>query len=120
MNAGKYMATIIVLFVAYLKSSYESLTTIYVLLYLVATIYSLTWDYVMDWGLFRGSLPGRKILRDRLKYPHEVYYFSMVTNFILRFSWVLTIFEQLIYDNTIINQPILFTLLALGEAYRRA
>lgn len=51
----------------------------------------MIWDVTMDWGLLRGTIKGRRLLRDRLKYPKSLYYFSMITNLILRFTWILTL-----------------------------
>jgi hypothetical protein len=64
---------------------------LYVPLYIFSTFYSYTWDIVMDWGLLRGTRSGHKLLRDRLKYPKSFYYFSAITNLILRFAWLLTL-----------------------------
>jgi EXS family len=57
----------------------------------LSTIYSYSWDIVMDWGLLRGTTPERRWLRDRLKFPKRFYYFSMATNLLLRFTWLLTL-----------------------------
>jgi hypothetical protein len=43
----------------------------------------------MDWGLFRSKEQGKKYLRHKILYPSWFYYFAMVTNFILRFFWIL-------------------------------
>lgn len=93
-NAGKYLSTIIVLFAAYFKNTYHKYDHLYVLLYLFSTIYSFTWDITMDWGLMRGTKPGKKLLRDKIKYPKSFYYFSMITNFFLRFAWTLTLIPE--------------------------
>lgn len=90
-NAGKYMATIVLIVVSYYKNTYHSYEYLYIYVAIFATLYSYSWDIVMDWGLLRGTLPGKKLLRDRLKYPKRIYYFSIVSNLILRFSWVLTL-----------------------------
>jgi hypothetical protein len=74
----------------------------------------------MDWGLLRGSIPGRILLRDRLKFPKKFYYFSMITNLILRFSWALTLIPTSYLNPVFVEVEGMFFLLALGEAYRRA
>jgi hypothetical protein len=56
-----------------------------------ATLYSYVWDITMDWGLMRGTSAETRFLRERLKFPKRMYYFSMITNLLLRFSWVLTL-----------------------------
>jgi hypothetical protein len=74
----------------------------------------------MDWGLLRGTEPGKKLLRDRLKFPKRFYYFSMITNLILRFSWVLTLIPVKYLNPVFAEVEGIFFLLAFGEAYRRA
>ena len=59
----------------------------------IATVYCMVWDYYMDWGLFRSKKSGKYGLRKELKYPPRFYYFAMVTNCILRFFWVIQIFN---------------------------
>ncbi|EMG45603.1 erd1 Protein ERD1 1 [Candida maltosa Xu316] len=71
--------------------------------YLVSAInstYSFIWDIKMDWNLgmlnslfeFRNPFYKLVILRKQLAFPTIVYYFAIVTDFILRFIWVLKIF----------------------------
>lgn len=74
----------------------------------------------MDWGLMRGSHPHNRFLRDKLKYPNHFYYFSMVTNLLLRFSWLLMFISSTMYPPNFYNNGGLLFLLALAEAYRRA
>jgi hypothetical protein len=45
----------------------------------------------MDWGLLRSKEPGRKFLRHKLLYPTWFYYYAIVSNFIMRFFWTLTL-----------------------------
>jgi hypothetical protein len=51
---------------------------------MIATIYSLYWDYVWDWGLCRDG----QILRKQRKFDKKVYYVLMITNFLMRFWWI--------------------------------
>ena len=88
-NAGKYLTSVAVMIIAYLKTVRPGYEYIYVIAALISTIYSLAWDLKMDWGLLRGTKPGRRLLRDRLKYPHSYYYFAIVANTLLRLTWVL-------------------------------
>lgn len=43
----------------------------------------------MDWGLLRSNEPGKKFLRPKLMYPAWFYYYAIISNFFLRFFWVL-------------------------------
>ena len=58
-----------------------------------ATLYSYSWDIYMDWGLLRSKAPGKYGLREKMNYHQYFYYFAMVTDFILRFEWVLTLWQ---------------------------
>jgi hypothetical protein len=90
-NAGKYLATIIQIIVHYYKNTYQSYDLLFVLVATFATLYSYAWDITMDWGLLRGKKEGNRLLRDKLKFPRSFYYFSMITNLMLRFSWTLNL-----------------------------
>ena len=119
-NAGKYFATIILIVVTYFKNTFRISNTVYVEVAVFATLYSYTWDIIMDWGLLRGTMPGKKLLRDRLKFPKSFYYFAMITNLILRFSWVFTLIPLEYLPRTIQEFDGVFIFLAFAEAYRRA
>jgi hypothetical protein len=100
----------------------------YLLFGIFSTLYSYSWDIVMDWGLLRGSGGSKgminKLLRDRLKYPASFYLFSAFTNFFLRFAWILPIVDQMYWHSllgeTLMQMEVLFFFLALAELYRRA
>ena len=80
------------------------------------TLYSYAWDLVMDWGLLRKGL-----LRERLFYPEWLYYFSIVTNLILRFLWVVPLVVRSKQLPPIMRDlNFVFFLLAFLECYRRA
>ena len=70
----------------------------------------------MDWGLFKTNKPVKKYLREELKYPVIYYYFAMVTNFLLRFLWILGI---PVFSDPYKKQLIPF-IQCIGEGYRRA
>ena len=60
---------------------------------LFATLFSMVWDFYMDWGLFRSKKPGKYLLRDVISFPPWFYYFAVVANFTLRFVWVFGLFR---------------------------
>ena len=64
---------------------------------LFATEFALTWDFLMDWGLFRTHAPGRKYLRDNMKYSPRFYYTVMILNTIFRHWWLLDIFPGITF-----------------------
>jgi hypothetical protein len=91
-NAGKYFSSICVQAAGAAKvltgSSYASTASV-VVVSILSTVYCLYWDYKMDWGLLRSSEPGKKYLRDKLLFPVWFYYYAMISNFFMRFFWIL-------------------------------
>lgn len=58
-------------------------------LFVASSLYSFTWDVIMDWGL---GQPKYALLGPRLMYPHRSYYYAvMAADLVLRFMWVLTL-----------------------------
>ncbi|EAU89280.2 EXS family protein/ERD1/XPR1/SYG1 family protein [Coprinopsis cinerea okayama7 len=53
-------------------------------------IYSLTWDFLMDWSVLRLRSP-HVLLRPDLVYSNHVslYYLAILSNILLRFTWVI-------------------------------
>lgn len=45
----------------------------------------------MDWGLLRSKEPGKKYLRSKMLYPVWFYYYAVVSNFIMRFFWIIAL-----------------------------
>eukprot|EP00268_Persea_americana_P020827 TRINITY_DN2089_c0_g1_i11.p1 TRINITY_DN2089_c0_g1~~TRINITY_DN2089_c0_g1_i11.p1 ORF type:complete len:759 (-),score=113.12 TRINITY_DN2089_c0_g1_i11:325-2526(-) len=55
---------------------------------ILATIVSIYWDIVLDWGLLQKNSKNRW-LRDKLLVSHKsVYFAAMVLNILLRFAWL--------------------------------
>jgi drug/metabolite transporter superfamily protein YnfA len=54
-NAGKYLSTIVLLFVAYYRNTYKAYEGLFIMMSIFATLYSYVWDITMDWGLMRGT-----------------------------------------------------------------
>ncbi len=68
-------------------------TTAYQIMWIIAfgisTLYTFSWDVVMDWGLGRRS---DAFLRKELMYRKKhMYYLAMFFDFFLRFAWCLTL-----------------------------
>lgn len=62
------------------------------------TLYAYAWDIRVDWGLFMRKKPDEKYLnsywlRDRYMYPVYFYYFAAITNFFLRFAWLISLID---------------------------
>lgn len=95
-NAGKYFSKlvppVILVFTANSNKMSGDHFWIFFAFNVIATSYCTVWDYIMDWGLFRCWDKGKYMLRPEFKYPAKFYYFAMVTNFFLRFFWIVSIF----------------------------
>lgn len=90
-NAGKYCASILsqCLFVYWRSQGSRLHSASFVVWVIFATfnsIYTSTWDIVVDWSLLR---PRSNLLRKDLGYSNTfVYYWASVTNILIRFIWV--------------------------------
>ena len=80
----------------------------------VSQSYMLFWDIYVDWGL--GSFKSDNFfLRNKIVYPKFMYYFAIVVDMILRFSWISNFFKwPFNLDDEWKN-----FILAILEAYRR-
>jgi hypothetical protein len=58
---------------------------------MIASSYSYAWDIYMDWGLLRSKNPKTYGLREKLNYPVWFYYYAIVSDFLLRFFWIVTL-----------------------------
>jgi len=88
---------------------------------IISTIYVMVWDYYMDWGLFRGTKPGHKILRDKLTFSKSFYYTCIVINFLIRWFWIIPL---VVYNDsqkaTLMNKLKILTVTSMMlEAIRR-
>lgn len=90
-NAGKYCSTILTAWLyMHWRAGGSSKTAasfaVWVLFACLNSIYTSSWDLVVDWSLLR---PGFKGLRPDLAFGWPgFYYFAMVTNVLIRFIWV--------------------------------
>ncbi|XP_050300650.1 xenotropic and polytropic retrovirus receptor 1 [Anthonomus grandis grandis] len=101
-NAGKYSTTFFVVIFATLKGYYSSdydsvLDNPYYIMWIIAQVVSSTyayiWDIKMDWGLMDKNAGENKFLREEIVYSSTFfYYFAIVEDFVLRFTWCITIY----------------------------
>ena len=66
---------------------------IFFCVHMISSTYSYAWDIYMDWGLLRCWDKGKYALREKLNYPVWFYYYSMVTDFFLRYVWLMSLFS---------------------------
>ncbi|GMI99251.1 hypothetical protein like AT3G29060 [Hibiscus trionum] len=95
LNGLKYMSTIVA--VAARTIYQDEKTTTWLVLAAatsgIATMASLYWDIVKDWGLLNRNSTN-PWLRDKLALPYkEVYYAAMVLNCVLRLAWMQQVFN---------------------------
>jgi len=120
LNAGKYAASILVIVLLYYKPIFEMHLGLWVWLNILATLWTYAWDLLIDWGLMRPN-KNNKFLRERLMYPESWYYIAIVSNFFLRYAWVLLLIPKESLDKILphSNQWVIL-LISLLELYRRA
>ena len=95
-NAGKYFTGILAVLahVWVTKFEFDAVFFVWLAVKFVSTVYSLVWDFRMDWGILRTKQRGRYGLRDKLTYPIWFYYWAAMTNFLLRFVWLLFLWKH--------------------------
>ncbi|XP_059616634.1 solute carrier family 53 member 1 [Phlebotomus argentipes] len=125
-NAGKYSTTFLVVIFATLKSrhasEYEStFENPYVILWLlsatVSSVYAYLWDIKMDWGLFDKNAGENRFLREEIVYSStSFYYFAIVEDLVLRFSWVAAF---VLGEARIVSGEVMTSITAPLEVFRR-
>jgi hypothetical protein len=104
-NAGKYASSFIVNTTNALRRSksfdYHNnkfdnpFFYFWIIICLISSTYKLIWDIKMDWGFFNKYSGKNKYLREQIIYPKKsFYYFSIVTNILFRYIWIINIFIQ--------------------------
>ncbi|XP_043985295.1 xenotropic and polytropic retrovirus receptor 1a [Gambusia affinis] len=126
-NAGKYSTTFFVVTFAALYATHQEQghTDADMFLYLlivfstISSLYTLTWDLIMDWGLFDRGAGENTFLREEIVYPHKAYYyFAIVEDVLLRFAWTIQISLSTMTDPHSVGD-IVATILAPLEVFRR-
>ena len=113
-NALKYVGGITISFFLWDMNSLHNNIVIYAI-GLVATGYLIFWDVVMDWDL--GHVKSKNFfLRDKLMYPKSSYYWTIESNFVLYFTWLINIF---IKTNFLYEDQIKLFVFSFLEIFRR-
>ena len=113
-NTLKYVGGLSNAIGAWAYSRYKNSTSLIIHLVAggVSQCYMLFWDIYMDWNL--GRVTSKNFfLRDKIVYPKKMYFFAIITDAILRFSWTWNFFLDPKYDEW--NN----LAMAILEAYRR-
>ena len=77
--------------------------------------FAYVWDLTKDWGLMQSK---HGFLRAKTIYPHYFYYYAIVSNFVLRLSWTLSISPDIL--SSFGGQNVLGTIVAALEIVRRS
>jgi hypothetical protein len=107
-NAGKYSMSILMNIANIFHSNNNLALTIYIAIGVISTFYSYSWDLYMDWGCVRSFEKETYLLRSKILYPKWFYYYSMVTNFILRFFWTLSLIPSSCFPPWFNNANMMF------------
>lgn len=131
-NAAKYFSSMLppAFAIALLNSGdfpgvkYETNTMfwLYFAANFVKSTYSYIWDIYMDWGLLRRNVPGssNRFLRDKLNYAPCFYYWAMFSDFILRYLFLLFLFNLGQPDSFFNSIDTMFAISTFSEGFRRA
>lgn len=127
-NAFKYCTTFFVVIFSVLfhqhKDQYDNNLEnpfFYMMIFsrVFASCFVLWWDLVMDWGLFNKDSSEYKFLREELVYSSPYYYyFGIIEDFFLRFSWTISLTFSELYPNSEYKE-IIVTILVSLEVFRR-
>ena len=60
----------------------------------IASMSGYIWDIYVDFGLFRTLAPGKIFLRPKTLFPTWFYYFAMISNFLMRMTWVIPYYKN--------------------------
>ena len=118
-NTMKYVGGLSNAVCAWLYSRYNNKETFiaHIVAGVISQSYMLFWDIYVDWGLGRWGAKNF-FLRDTINYPKKWYYFVIIVDAILRFTWVLNLIQFYDKNRNDLNEykNLIFALL---EAYRR-
>jgi len=92
-NGGKYLSNILIQLAGVFKTKMAGDTTllVFIIISIFSTLYSYSWDLYMDWGLLRSREKGKMFLRPKLFYPTWFYYYAIISNFIMRMFWIISL-----------------------------
>eukprot|EP01054_Gregarina_sp_Poly1_P009294 Gregarina_sp_Poly_1__9293@NODE_576_length_7467_cov_130_013649_g450_i0_p2_GENE_NODE_576_length_7467_cov_130_013649_g450_i0NODE_576_length_7467_cov_130_013649_g450_i0_p2_ORF_typecomplete_len550_score64_87EXS/PF03124_14/2_5e70SPX/PF03105_19/6_9e07SAP30_Sin3_bdg/PF13867_6/0_2_NODE_576_length_7467_cov_130_013649_g450_i044746123 len=122
-NMGKYLMSMSVVCLTSvhwrnLNFSIYAQKLIWVLLYLCASLYSMVWDFVFDWGLIPDA---DNLLRseDAMMYPDWIYYLVAALNLTGRLTWALTLIPVSLVSDQIVTNAIVYLFVGTMEIVRR-
>ncbi|CAO3597054.1 unnamed protein product [Absidia cylindrospora] len=113
-NGAKYTSSILATLMNGMRKIHGTQLTLclWIVISLINSCYTSTWDIKMDWGLMQKQSQYR-FLRNELVFHRWAYYLAIPINIILRFSWTLSLAPLGIHGD------ILGFVVALLEGMRR-
>ncbi|XP_067635198.1 solute carrier family 53 member 1-like [Eurosta solidaginis] len=124
-NAGKYSMSFLVSLFGFLMAStrysYEyffdnPFAWFFIISNVIQSVYCITWDMIMDFGVFQKFSGENIFLRDELLYPASFYYFAIIENFFCRIFWA---FKLYIYQKNYLTVFHSNTIASGLEMFRR-
>ena len=97
-NAAKYFSDMIPPFCAlpmwFTAYHHTTMWYAYVWSHVFCSGYSYIWDIYMDWGLCRHfENDDKKFLRKKMFYSPIFYWYMIVSDLILRFTWIMGLYQ---------------------------
>ena len=77
---------------------------------MITTVFCAYWDFRWDWGLFIGTQPGRKYLRNDITFSPAFYYFAMTMNLVFRFWWLIGMFIKMGVESVESESPLYYNI----------
>merc|ERR1711988_568743 len=101
-NSCKYGLAFITVFFSSLTGAFSGYETtwfwhwpiqplIFLLLFISSTLFTFSWDVLMDWDRLQVFDKRKFLLRENLMYYKWFYYYCIVSNFFFRFFWAVSI-----------------------------
>ncbi|XP_076635926.1 solute carrier family 53 member 1 [Colletes latitarsis] len=125
-NAGKYSTTFLVVLsntlCVYRAAEYSNRWEnpwlwLWIVCCCVNSVYSLTWDLKMDWGLLDSNAGENKFLREEVVYSAAgFYYFAIIEDFVLRFAWIASF---VLVECGYVSSDLMTSVVAPLEVFRR-
>lgn len=108
-NGLKYTVALVSTILSYvLDTNRNAIFPAWLIFAILTSLYTFFWDLKYDWLLLQKNSQHR-LLRDRITYPKNMYYFLMVINLLLRCSWALTLSPNIVKN--FLGSPQVFILL---------
>lgn len=94
-NALKYFLTMIAICmsIVFNITGYESAKVLWIIFAIFASVLSMWWDIIFDWGLFQPNAT-EPYLRNEIVYPKTFYYAAIPMDIILRLGWIFLVFPS--------------------------